>query len=75
MNILPVKKFGFRIRTRGGAEVDNLSILGNDQAEAERKLRQIYPGCEVLEIRQQIPGGARNGTATFEEVVDLISAG
>ncbi len=75
MNIPSCTKFGFRIRTRGGATVDNLSIIGNDQSEAERKLRQIYPGCEILETRQQVAGGSRNGAVTYEEVVDLLSAG
>jgi len=34
-------KYGFRIRTRSGAVVDNLLIFGRDQPEAERKLRQM----------------------------------
>jgi hypothetical protein len=42
-------KFGFRIRTRMGLVVENLSIAGRDASEAERKLRQIYRDCEILE--------------------------
>lgn len=48
-------KYGFRIRTRSGAVVDNLSIYGRDELDAERKLRQIYLGCEILfESRRQV---------------------
>jgi hypothetical protein len=42
-------KFGFRIRTRDGLVVDHLMIHGRDEADAERKLRQMYLYCEILE--------------------------
>lgn len=42
-------KYGFRIRTRVGFVVDKLMIHGRDHAEAQRKLRQIYRDCEILE--------------------------
>ncbi len=66
-------KYGFRIRTRSGAVVDNLSIFGRDEPDAERKLRQIYLGCEILESRRQAVYSPRNGPLTYEDVVDLIS--
>lgn len=66
-------RFGFRIRTRSGAVVDNLLISGRDEPDAERKLRQIYLGCEILEARRLVIQAARTGTVSFEEVVDLIS--
>ena len=44
-----LKKYGFRIKTRVGLVVDNLLIPGRDAAEAERKLRQIYRDCEILD--------------------------
>ena len=44
-------KFGFKIRTRSGLVVDNLLIPGKDQADAERKLNQIYRHCEILESK------------------------
>ena len=75
MNMSPSTKFGFRIRTRSGAAVDNLLILAKDPSEAERKLRQVYPGCEILETRQQVSLGPRSGPLTYEDVVDLISGG
>jgi hypothetical protein len=60
-------KFGFKIKTRGGMVVDNLQIAARDQAEAERKVGQIYHRCEIIdctEVRQSIK----------EEGFDLESA-
>jgi hypothetical protein len=69
----PTAKYGFRIRTRSGAVVDNLAIFGKDEPDAERKLRQIYLGCEILEAKRLVFNAHRNGPMTYEEVVDLIS--
>jgi hypothetical protein len=70
----PMTKYGFRIRTRSGATVDNLLIFGKDAIDAERKLRQIYLGCEILEVKRLLPqAGARGGPVSYEDIVDLIS--
>jgi len=66
-------KYGFRIRTKSGAVVDNLLIFGRDESEAERKLRQMYLGCEILERRSVSSGGTRQAAMSYEDVVDLIS--
>lgn len=73
MQTTPCSRFGFRIRTRSGAVVDNLLIFGRDEPDAERKLRQIYLGCEILEARRLVMQAVRVGAVSFEEVVDLIS--
>lgn len=73
MQLSPTAKYGFRIRTRSGAVVDNLLIFGRDEPDAERKLRQIYLGCEILEAKRLVIQGVRSGPVTYEEVVDLIS--
>ena len=75
MQISSSAKYGFRIRTRSGAVVDNLSIFGKDEPDAERKLRQIYLGCEILEAKRMLIQPARNGPLTYEDVVDLITGG
>lgn len=67
-----MKKFGFRIRTRGGSVVDNLAIQGRDREEAERKLRQVYHHCEVLETRE-IQGAPAPDASDFEGVISLIA--
>jgi hypothetical protein len=64
-------KYGFRIRTRTGMVVENLTIHGRDEADAERKLRQMYLHCQVLECRTL---GARKGEPlSFEDVVSLVT--
>ena len=47
------QRFVFRIRTKSGSIVGNIVIEAKDQYEAEHKLKQRYPDCEVLncEIR------------------------
>ena len=73
-------KFGFVIKTRNGLTVDNLVIHGRDQADAERKLSQMYLHFEILERRviQEADDTATKETATkekaeFEDIVTLIA--
>lgn len=74
MQLLATAKYGFRIRTRSGAVVDNLLIFGKDEPDAERKLRQIYLGCEILEARRSLIQAPRTRPVTYEDIVDLISS-
>ena len=65
-------KYGFRIRTRVGLILDKLLIPGRDAEDAERKLRQIYRDCEILEcVCHQ--GEVATPVAGFEDVVSLIT--
>jgi len=79
---LNTTKFGFRIRTRQGLVVEHLMIHGRDEADAERKLRQMYLHCEILErsvmqpaVMQPSSASTARGTdgTSFEEIVALIS--
>jgi hypothetical protein len=79
---LNTTKFGFRIRTRQGLVVEHLMIHGRDEADAERKLRQMYLHCEILErsvmqpamMQPSVSSVPANGDGTsFEEIVSLIS--
>ena len=79
-------KFGFRIRTRDGLVVEHLMIHGRDEADAERKLRQMYLHCEIVErfVMQPammqptlVPPATVRPAKTpdplsFEEVVSLV---
>ncbi len=65
-------KFGFRIRTRQGLVVENLMIHGRDEADAERKLRQMYLHCQILDRSIQT-GGTKAAPMTFEDVVSLVT--
>ena len=66
-------KFGFKIRTRSGLVVDNLLIPGKDQADAERKLNQIYRHCEILETKTVQQTSAREETMDIDGIISLIS--
>ena len=55
-------------------EADESSQSASD---AERKLRQIYVGCEILESRcfpVRNRGAMRGNDASYEEVMDLIAS-
>lgn len=65
-------KYGFRIRTRSGTPVDNLVVQARDQAEAERKINQIYPNCDVLECRQ-VHSAIGDDSINFESIISLIA--
>lgn len=65
-------KYAFRIRTRVGLVVDNLMIHGQDEADAQRKLRQIYRDCEILACVCH-RGNARTPPANFEDVLSIIA--
>lgn len=66
-----MKKFGYRIKTRAGMVVDNLVIQGVDEADAERKLRQMYLHCTVLEVRALEDTPSRD-VADVESAISLI---
>ncbi len=66
-------RFGFSIRTRTGQRVDSISIVAATQADAERRLRQMYHHCEIVDCREQaVP--RRIDTLDVEGIIGLISA-
>ena len=66
-------RFGFNIKTRTGQKVDNISIMAGSQADAERRLRQMYLQCEIIEcVTQSVP--RRVDTLDVEGIIGLISA-
>jgi len=66
-------RFGFSIRTRTGQRVENVSIMAGSQADAERRLRQMYLQCEIIDCREQsVP--RRLDTLDVERVISLIAA-
>ena len=65
-------KFGFQIRARSGQKVDNILIQALTRLDAERRLRQMYQHCEILECRER--GVPSQLTALdVEAVIGLIS--
>jgi hypothetical protein len=68
-----LQKFSFRIQTRGGLTVENLLIQAADQVEAERRLRQMYMHCKILESRTLADNLPRSEMSDLEGVISLIA--
>ena len=68
---LPVIKFGFRIKTRGGMVVDSLMVAAKNRLEAERKILQIYHRCEILDCRE-LQQSVREDGFNLESAITLI---
>jgi hypothetical protein len=66
-------RFGFNIRTRLGQRVDNIQIMAATLDDAERRLRQMYVSCEIIERREQSVA-RRSDTLDLEHVIGMISA-
>jgi hypothetical protein len=64
-------RFGFTIKTRAGALIDDLQIGGHDRADAERRIGQIYPHSKIVECAEM---GAKARAQLDEENFDLESA-
>jgi hypothetical protein len=69
---LNTSKYAFRIRTRTGMVVDNLTIHGREESDAQRKLLQMYPHCQVLACRS-LAAPAKPDPASFESVISLVT--
>ena len=65
-------KYRFRIRTRHGLVLENLVIHGRDEADAERKLRQMYQHCQILECTI-LAARLKDEHMSFEDVVSLLT--
>lgn len=67
-------RYGFNIKTKHGQRVDHILIMAATQGDAERRLRQMYHHCEIVECQEQsVP--RRVDTLDIEGVIGLISAG
>ena len=65
-------RYGFRIRTRHGLVVENLIIHGRDEADAERKLRQMYQHCQIMDCII-LASNRKADQVSFEDVVSLLT--
>lgn len=63
-------KYLYKIRSRNGAVVEKLQIYGETAEAAQRKLMQMYIGCEILEETRV--EATHNNHEKFEDVIDLI---
>jgi hypothetical protein len=67
-------RFGFNIRTRTGQRVDNICIMAASQADAERRLRQMYHQCEIVNCQTEVVN-LRNDPLDLEGVIGIVSNG
>ena len=68
-----MNRYGFNNKTPHGQRVENILIMAATQDDAERRLRQMYHYCEIIECREQaVP--RRVDTLDIEGVIGLISA-
>lgn len=65
-------RYEFSIRTRNGQRVERVAIQAQEREAAERRLRQMYPHCEILDCRES-PVGQRQESLDVEGIIDLIS--
>ena len=66
-------RYGFNIKTRHGQRVETIMIMAASQNDAERRLRQMYLQCEIIEcVTQSVP--RRVDTLDVEGIIGLISA-
>lgn len=66
-------KFQFKIRSRNGVVVDSLNIQGRDRADAERKLKQMYPHCEILECSESQANSQYDESVDVGVIISLIA--
>ncbi len=66
-------RYGYTIKTRLGQRVENIQIMAASPDDAERRLRQMYQHCEILERRENaVP--RRVDVLDVESIIGLISA-
>jgi len=69
-----MQKFDFSILTRDGQRVESVVIAGNNEGEAERKLRQMYRYCEIVSCNAKSSGdGKGQQVMSVEDILSLIS--
>ena len=65
-------RYGFNIRTRSGQRVDNICIMAANREDAERRLRQMYHHCQVINCNTE--SVRRSDPMDIEGVISIISS-
>jgi hypothetical protein len=66
-------KFDFAVQTRYGQKIESILIAGRDQADAERKLMQMYRLCTVLRCVTKNTDEKLWQATSVEDILTLIS--
>lgn len=72
-NLIAMTKFDFSVKTRNGSKIVSVVIAAPDQAEAERRLRQMYRDCEILSCEVKQTEDKVRPSASLEDILSLIS--
>lgn len=48
-----LRRFAFKIKTKGGGIVGNVVIEASDVEAAKTKLMKRYPGCSILSVMEK----------------------
>lgn len=68
-------KFDFSVQTRDGQKIESILIAGRDQADAERKLVQMYRMCTILRCQTKNMDEKLWQATSVEDILTLISKG
>ena len=66
-------KFVFSVIPRDGQKVESIQIHGKDLPDAERKLRQMYRHCEVINYKTIDTGNKLSQSVDIEDLLSLIA--
>ena len=66
-------KYNFSVQTRDGSKIVSVVIAGQDQADAERKLRQMYRDCQVLSCETKEAVEKQRPAVSLEDILSIIS--
>ncbi len=66
-------KFDFSVQTRDGQKIESILIAGRDQADAERKLIQMYRMCTILRCQTKNTDEKLWQATSVEDILTLIS--
>lgn len=68
-------KYEFAIQARTGQRIDSIVIAGRDQADAERKLVQMYRHCTIIHCKVRHPAERDKvrQASSMEDLLTLIS--
>lgn len=67
-----MNKYEFNIRTRNGQRVDKITIQAQDRETAEKRLRQMYMQCDVIDCAER-PAEICQENLDVEGIINLIT--
>ena len=67
-----MNKYEFNLRTRSGQRVEKITIQALDRDTAEKRLRQMYMQCDVIDCIER-PAEIRQENLDVEGIINLIT--